>query len=92
MPTIIFEGNTCAVNGPQAVLLEYFPNVVVRANTFSGLRYRAILRSRGSVNGTVVGNTVLGEIPAFDIDDQSRPGCHAEGNNSSLERDFRHGP
>lgn len=90
--TILFERNTCVVNGSQGVLLEYFPNVVVSENMFSGPRYRAILLSRESVNGTVVGNTVLGDIPAFEIDDESRPGFHAEGNTSPRERDFRHGP
>ncbi|MGH3912866.1 MAG: right-handed parallel beta-helix repeat-containing protein [Pseudonocardiaceae bacterium] len=89
--TILFEGNTCAVNGSQGVLLEYFPNVVVSGNVFSGPRYRAILVSRGSVNGTVVGNTVVGDIPAFEIDDESRRGFHAEGNSPPPKGDFRHG-
>lgn len=80
--SILFEGNLCMVNGSQGVLLEYFPNVVVRENKFSGPRYRAVLLSRGSVNGTVVGNTVIGDIPPFEIDDESRPGFHAEGNTS----------
>lgn len=91
-PAILFEGNTCATNGSQGILLEHFPNVVVSDNTFSGPRYRAVLLSRGSVNGTVVGNSVLGDIPPFEIDDESRPGFHAEGNTSPSNRYFEHGP
>ncbi|HEU0088367.1 MAG TPA: right-handed parallel beta-helix repeat-containing protein [Pseudonocardiaceae bacterium] len=79
--SILFEHNICSVNGSQGILLESFPNVVVRDNTFSGPRYRAVLLARGSVNGTVVDNTVLGNIPPFEIDDESRPGFHADGNN-----------
>lgn len=80
--SILFEGNTCTVNGSQGVLLEYFPNVVVRNNTFAGPQYRAVLLSRGSINGTVVDNKVDGSIPPFEIDDESRPGFHAGGNTS----------
>lgn len=90
--TILFERNSCAVNGSQAVLLEYFPNVVVSQNTFSGPRYRAILLSRGSVNGTIVGNTVLGDMPPFEIDEESRAGFHEEGNRSLRSHDPPHGP
>lgn len=80
--SILFEGNTCEVNGSQSVLLEYFPNVVVRNNKFAGPQYRAVLLSRGSTNGTVVGNNIDGPVPPFEIDDESRPGFHAEGNTS----------
>ncbi len=82
LTTILFEHNKCAVNGAQGVLLEGFPNVVVRDNTFSGPQYRAVLVSKGSIDATVVDNTVIGNIPPFDIDDESRPGFHAEGNTS----------
>lgn len=80
--SILFEGNTCAVNGSQGALLEYFPNVVVRNNRFAGPQYRGVFLAKGSVNGTVVGNTMDGAIPPFEIDDESRPGFHAEGNTS----------
>ena len=89
---ISFEGNICTVYGSQAVLLEDFPNVVVRNNTFTGPMYRAIFLTRGSIGCTVVGNTVVrntgagntvtGELPVFEIDDESRPGFHAENNTS----------
>ena len=77
---ITFENNICTVYGSQGVLIEDFPNVVVRNNTFTGPMYRAIFLTRGSVNCTVVGNTVNGGIPVFEIDDDSRPGFRAEGN------------
>lgn len=80
--SILFEGNMCAVNGAQAVLLEYFPDVVVRDNRFAGPQYRGVFLTRGSVNGTVVGNTMDGPIPPFEIDEESSPGFHAEGNTS----------
>lgn len=82
LTTIIFENNICTVYGSQGVFLEDYPNVVVRNNMFTGPMYRAVFLSRGSVNCVVVGNTVVGEIPAFEIDDESRPGFHAEGNTS----------
>lgn len=77
---IVFENNMCAVSGSQAVLLEGFRNVVVRNNTFSGPLYRAVFLSRGSINCVVVGNTVQGDIKPFEIDEESSPGFHAEGN------------
>lgn len=80
--TILFEGNSCMVRGAQAVLLESYPNVVVRDNRFAGPEYRAVFVAKGSVDSTVVGNTVIGDIPLFEIDDESRPGFHAEGNSS----------
>lgn len=80
--TIIFQHNNCGVSGSPGVLLEHFPNVVIRNNTFSGSQYRAVLVAKGSVGVTVAGNTVHGRIPLFDVDDESRPGFHAEGNTS----------
>jgi hypothetical protein len=41
-----------------------------------------VLLARGSINGTVVGNTMDEAIPPFEIDDESRPGFLAEGNTS----------
>ena len=77
---ITFENNNCTVYGSQAVLLQDFPEVVVRGNTFAGPIYRAIILTQGSVNGTVVGNIVFGSIPVVEIDDSSEPGFRAEGN------------
>lgn len=80
--TILFQHNNCGVNGSQGVLLEGFPNVVIRDNTFSGPQYRAVLVAKGSIGVTVADNTVHGSIPSFDVDDESRTGFHAEGNTS----------
>lgn len=82
LAAITFENNICTVYGSQGVLLEDFSNVVVRNNMFTGPQYRAVFLSRGAINCTVVENTVLGDVPAFEIDDESRPGFHAEGNTS----------
>jgi hypothetical protein len=80
--TILFEHNNCSVNGSQGILLEQFPNVVIRDNIIEGPQYRAMLVAKGSTGVTVVGNTVVGDIPPFEIDDESKPGFHAEGNTS----------
>ena len=80
LPTITFENNSCTVYGSQAVLVESYPNVMIRNNRFIGPRYRVVFLSRGSVNCTVVDNTIVGDIPPFWIDEASRPGFHAEGN------------
>jgi hypothetical protein len=81
-PAITFVGNTCAVHGAQAVLLEKFPNVVVRDNVFSGPEYRAVFLFRGSVDCTVADNTIRGDIAPYEIDEASSSGFHAEGNSS----------
>jgi parallel beta-helix repeat protein len=80
--TITFEHNTCSVNGSQAVLLENFPHVVVRENTFSGPGSRAVQLNRGSTDCAVIGNTVTGRMRPFEIDRQSRPGFQEAGNTS----------
>lgn len=77
---ITFENNDCTVYGSQAVLLQDYSDVVVRANTFAGPVYRAVILTGGSVNCAIVGNTVVGPIPVFEIDDASKPGFRAEGN------------
>ncbi|MGH3751900.1 MAG: right-handed parallel beta-helix repeat-containing protein [Pseudonocardiaceae bacterium] len=77
---IIFERNTCSVNGAQAVLLENFPHVIVRDNRFSGPGSRAVQLNRGSTDCAVIGNTVTGRMRPFEIDRQSRPGFQEAGN------------
>ena len=77
---ITFQNNTCTVYGSQAVLIQDYPNVVVRNNTFTGPTYRAVILTLGSVNCAVIGNTVIGPIRIFEIDDASRPGFREEGN------------
>ena len=78
--TITFERNRCEVNGGQAVLLENFPNVVIRNNTFSGPGYRAVLVNKGSTDCVVVDNTVTGGLRPYEVDDSSRPGFQESGN------------
>ncbi|MGH3752446.1 MAG: right-handed parallel beta-helix repeat-containing protein [Pseudonocardiaceae bacterium] len=80
--TIIFEGNTCAVNGSQAVLLRNFSDVVVRGNSFSGPGARAVQLSGASNGVSVIGNTVTGQMRPFEIDRQSEPGFQESGNTS----------
>ncbi len=77
---ILFEGNTCEVNGSQAVLLENFPHVIVRGNRFSGPGTRAVQLSRGSTDCAVIGNTVTGRMRPFQIDPESEPGFQEFGN------------
>ncbi|MGH8966285.1 MAG: right-handed parallel beta-helix repeat-containing protein, partial [Actinomycetes bacterium] len=77
---IIFEGNTCEVNGSQAVLLENFSHVIVRGNRFSGPGTRAVQLSRGSTDCAVIDNTVTGRMRPFEIDPESEPGFQASGN------------
>ncbi|MGQ0774025.1 MAG: right-handed parallel beta-helix repeat-containing protein [Pseudonocardiales bacterium] len=77
---ITFERNICEVNGSQAVLLENFPHVIVRDNSFSGPRYRAVQLNGGSTDSVVTGNTVLGPLLPYEIDEQSRPGFQGQDN------------
>jgi hypothetical protein len=79
---VIFEGNTCKVKGSQAILLEQFPNVVIRGNTFAGPEYRAVFLSKGSINTTIVSNTIMGNIAPYEVDEESQPGLRAERNAS----------
>ena len=82
VPTITFVGNTCAVNGAQAINLRRWPNVEIRHNTISGPNLtRGILIIDGSTGATVIGNTTTGGRPTLDIDDSSRPGSRLESNN-----------
>ncbi|MDQ4093040.1 MAG: right-handed parallel beta-helix repeat-containing protein [Actinomycetota bacterium] len=80
--TITFVGNTCQVNGSQAVLLRNFPQVNIRDNRFSGPSDRAVQLSGESTDCTVVGNTVTGRMRPFEVDRQSRAGFQAAGNTS----------
>ncbi|MGH3981406.1 MAG: right-handed parallel beta-helix repeat-containing protein [Pseudonocardiaceae bacterium] len=79
---ITFVGNTCAVNGSQAVLLRNFAQVIVRDNRFSGPGDRAVQLDGASTDCTVVGNTMTGRMRPFEIDRQSEPGFQAGGNTS----------
>ncbi len=89
---IIFEGNTCAVNGSQAVLLRNFPQVVVRGNRFSGRADRAVQLTGESTDVSVIDNTMTGRMRPFEIDRQSAPGFQESGNSSSFPEGSSNGP
>ncbi len=80
--TIIFEGNTCEVNGAQAILLRNFSDVLVRGNRFSGPGDRAVQLTGASNGVAVIGNTMTGRMRPFEIDQQSEPGFQESGNTS----------
>lgn len=79
---IVFEGNTCAVNGAQAVLLRNFPGVIAEGNRFSGPGDRAVMLTEGSTDCAVINNTVARNMRPFEIDQSSTPGFHESGNTS----------
>lgn len=84
IPSITFVGNTCEVNGAQAINLRSWPNVEIRQNEFSGPNLqRAILITDGSTGCTVIGNTTVGGVPTIDIDGSSRAGFHQDGNSTA---------
>jgi predicted nucleic acid-binding Zn ribbon protein len=72
---IQFTGNTCEIQGAQAVLARFFPGVVVKGNTFTGpgLDTVAVFRE-SSTSGSFVGNTVPGDVKPLEVDASSRDG------------------
>ncbi|MGH3872958.1 MAG: right-handed parallel beta-helix repeat-containing protein [Pseudonocardiaceae bacterium] len=73
--SIKFTGNTCAVNGEQAVSLRRWPSVDLHKNKLSGPNLkRGILISQGSTGCTVRHNTTPDDVAPVEIDDTSRPG------------------
>jgi hypothetical protein len=72
---IEFTGNECEVQGAQAVLARFFPDVVVRGNTFAGpgLASAAVFRE-SSTGGVFVENTVPAGVRPFEVDGSSRDG------------------
>lgn len=72
---IEFAGNECDVQGSQAVLARFFPDVVVRDNSFAGpgLASAAVFRE-GSTGGRFTGNTVPDGVQPFEVDRSSRDG------------------
>ncbi len=91
--TITFEGNTCAVNGSQAVMLRNFPQVIVRGNRFSGRGDRAVQLTGESTGSVVTGNTVTGRMRPIEIDQQSERGFQESDNsNSRFPGDLRAEP
>ena len=80
--SIIFEGNTCEVNGAQAVLLRNYSDVVVRGNSFSGPGNRAVQLTGESHGVAVISNTVTGRMRPFEVDQRSEQGFQESGNTS----------
>ncbi|MDQ4093208.1 MAG: right-handed parallel beta-helix repeat-containing protein [Actinomycetota bacterium] len=80
--SITFTGNTCAVNGDQAVGLRQWPNVDLHKNRLLGFNLkRGIFISDRSTGCTVKDNTTPRDVPAVEIDDSSRPGFRDQDKN-----------
>lgn len=76
-----FVGNTCAVEGSQAVLVRWFPEITVQDNEISGPdMVNGVYIADSSTSATVVGNRFRGEYPMVEVDESSRPGLRVEGN------------
>ena len=76
--SISFIGNTCAIDGDQGVYLRRWPDVEIRKNVFSGPNLkRGILISAASTGCTAKDNTIIGDVPAVQIDDSSRAGFNS---------------
>nr|WP_239522310.1 right-handed parallel beta-helix repeat-containing protein [Geodermatophilus sabuli] len=77
---IRFTGNQCQVEGSQALLIQWFPQVVVRGNSFDGpFLDRAAIFLDGSTGGEFTGNTVVDGVEPYEVDASSREGFRAEG-------------
>jgi len=72
---IEFSGNTCEIQGSQAVLARFFPDVVVEGNTFAGpgLQSAAVFRE-SSTGGSFTDNEVPAGVQPVEVDDSSRDG------------------
>lgn len=76
-----FVGNTCDVEGSQAVLVRWFPEVAVRDNEISGPDLaRGVYLANGSTSAAVVDNRFRGDYPMVEVDESSRPGLRVERN------------
>jgi Right handed beta helix region len=72
---ISFVDNTCDVEGSQAVLVRWFPNVEIRHNTFRGSNMsNAIVVQNESIGAFITDNSVEQDIPTFDVDASSADG------------------
>jgi Right handed beta helix region len=72
---IAFVDNTCDVEGSQAVLVRWFPNVEVRRNTFKGSNMsNAIVVQNDSTGAWITDNSVEQDIPTFEVDPSSTDG------------------
>ena len=82
--SIEFVGNTCSVEGSQALLIWWFPDVEVRDNHITGPNLdRGVIFLDGSTDGSVIGNTFAGDFEPFEVDESSQPGFRAMGNRST---------
>src|SRR4030095_12998540 len=76
---ITFSDNICQVNGSQAVLVRWLPNVRVVSNTLTGPNLdRAAIFLDGSTEGEFLGNEVSPEVLPYEVDDSSRPGFNTD--------------
>ena len=72
---ITFRDNMCDVNGSQAVLVRWMPNVRVVSNTLIGPNLdRAAIFLDGSTDAEFLDNIVSPGVVPYEIDDPSRPG------------------
>ncbi|MCV2490662.1 right-handed parallel beta-helix repeat-containing protein [Geodermatophilus sp. YIM 151500] len=72
---IEFTGNECHVEGAQAVLVQWFPDVVLRDNSFAGPNlHRGAIYLDGSTNGAFFRNVVPDRVPPYELDEKSDAG------------------
>lgn len=72
---IEFTGNVCDVEGSQAVLVQWIPDVLVRGNTFTGPDlYRAAIFLDGSTGAGFYDNTVPDGVAGYQLDGESNAG------------------
>ncbi|MGY1812819.1 right-handed parallel beta-helix repeat-containing protein [Blastococcus sp. SYSU D00820] len=70
-----FENNTCEVEGSQAVLVRWFPEVEVVGNGFDGpFLDRAAIFLDGSTGAEFTGNDVPDGVPPVEVDEASERG------------------
>jgi Right handed beta helix region len=79
---IQFLDNYCQSGADQAVYLDGYPNVVVKANTFAGRYTAGVLAVRGATSVRVVDNILIGQFEPSQVDDASRAGFD-EANNQN---------
>lgn len=83
VPSVTFLGNTCSVDGAQAVYLRHWPNAEVRGNGITGRHmYRGVLVVEGSTGCRILDNVTSAGIRPVEVDSSSAPGCVVSGNRS----------
>jgi hypothetical protein len=76
---LLFTGNECQVEGSQAVLVQWFPDVSVRENTFEGeFLDRAAIFLDGSTGAEFLENTVPEDVYPWQLDDSSGGGFRTD--------------